>query len=104
LRADLIDLHAMSLVESPKSVLAPIWAPITVMCTGGGALYVNMDGPQPRAGRSAHAQGAVGFANNTWISLLGGTLSGRRHPKFCLGIGIPSKMPLYDVESKRGGD
>jgi hypothetical protein len=34
----LIDLHAMSLAKSPKSVLASIRAPITMMRTSGGAL------------------------------------------------------------------
>jgi hypothetical protein len=38
LRVDLIGLHAMSPVESLKSVLAPIRTLITAMRTGGGAL------------------------------------------------------------------
>jgi hypothetical protein len=36
--------------------------------------------------------------------LPGGTLSGRRHPRVCLGIGRPHKTPLFDVEPKRGED
>jgi hypothetical protein len=36
--------------------------------------------------------------------LLGGTPSGRRDPMVCLGIGRPPKMPLVDVEPKRGED
>jgi hypothetical protein len=46
-------LYALSPTESPKSVLAPIQAPITVMITGGGALCTDADGPRPGAGRSA---------------------------------------------------
>jgi hypothetical protein len=38
LRTDLIDLYASSPAESPKSVLALIWAPIIAMTTDGGAL------------------------------------------------------------------
>jgi hypothetical protein len=36
--------------------------------------------------------------------LLGGTPSGRRHSRVCLGIGRPPKTPLVDVEPKRGKD
>jgi hypothetical protein len=69
--------------------------------TSGSALYCSVDGTQPMAGRSAiwrraessllmsrtvHTcwqdgplvHGRAVFANSTWISLLGGTLSGRR--------------------------
>jgi hypothetical protein len=46
-------LYVLSQAESPKSVLALIWAPITAMITGGGALYTGTDGPWPGAGRSA---------------------------------------------------
>jgi hypothetical protein len=48
-----MDLHAMSPAESLKSVLAPIWTPITLRCTGGGALRSSVDGLRPRAGQSA---------------------------------------------------
>jgi hypothetical protein len=36
--------------------------------------------------------------------LSGGNPSGRRDPRVCLGVGRPPKMPLVDVESKRGED
>jgi hypothetical protein len=52
LMADLIGLHVISPVESPKSVLVPIWTAITVMRTGGGAPYGGTDGPWPGVGRS----------------------------------------------------
>jgi hypothetical protein len=38
-----------------------------------------------------------------WISLPGGTPSGRRDPRGCLGIGRPPKADLDDVESNRDG-
>jgi hypothetical protein len=53
----------MSSLESPKSVLAPIWLPITAMSTGGIVICGGVDGPRSsvetrvsvrRAGRSAH--------------------------------------------------
>jgi hypothetical protein len=50
LRVDLIDLHEKSPAESPKSVLALIWAPNTTRCIGGGALYGRADSPRPAAG------------------------------------------------------
>jgi hypothetical protein len=49
----LIGLYEMSPAKSPKSVLAPIRAPITAFFTDGGALCTVTDGPQPGAGRSA---------------------------------------------------
>jgi hypothetical protein len=42
--------YMLSPAESPKSVLTPIRAPITVMITGGGALCTGADGPQPGSG------------------------------------------------------
>jgi hypothetical protein len=36
--------------------------------------------------------------------LPGGTPSGRRDPRVCLGIDRPPKMPLVDVEPKRSED
>jgi hypothetical protein len=36
--------------------------------------------------------------------LPGGTPSGRRDHRVCLGIGRPPKTPLVDVEPKRGED
>jgi hypothetical protein len=47
---------------------------------------------------------ATTFANNTWISLLGGTSSRRRDPRVCLGVGRPPKTSPDDVETKRGED
>jgi hypothetical protein len=79
-----------------------------------------VNGPRPAAGagfpctefgRSAPGGqtvrvcvGAATFTNSTWISLPGGTPSGRRYPRVCLGIGRSSKTALDDVESKRGED
>jgi hypothetical protein len=71
------------------------------------------DGPRPGAGarvpclttgRSARAQGRRKIAGGAWISLLGGTPSGRRDPRSCPGSGRPTWTPLIDVESRRGGE
>jgi hypothetical protein len=48
--------------------------------------------------------GATEFAGGAWISLPGGTPSGRRDPRPCLGTGRPPKTPLIDVELKIGED
>jgi hypothetical protein len=48
------------------------------------------DGPRPRAGRSARAQGRQRIAGGAWISLPGGTPSGRRDPRSCIGSGRPT--------------
>jgi hypothetical protein len=48
------------------------------------------DGPRPRAGRSARTQGRRKIADGAWISLPGGTPSGRRDPRSCLGSGRPT--------------
>jgi hypothetical protein len=57
------------------------------------------DGPRPgagtrvpclTAGRSARAQGRRKTADGAWISLPGGTPSGRRDPRWCLGSGRPT--------------
>jgi hypothetical protein len=48
------------------------------------------DGPRPRGGRSTRAQGRRKIAGGAWISLLGGTPSGRRDPRGCLGSGQPT--------------
>jgi hypothetical protein len=45
------------------------------------------DGPRPRAGRSARAQGRRRIAGGAWISLPGGTPSGSIDPRWCLGSG-----------------
>jgi hypothetical protein len=53
------------------------------------------DGPRPRAGRSARAQGRRKIADSAWISLPGGTPSGRRDPRSCLGSGsVGDRYPL----------
>jgi hypothetical protein len=48
--------------------------------------------------------GTTEFADGAWISLLGGTPSGRRDLRVCLGIGGPPKTPLNNVEPERGED
>jgi hypothetical protein len=48
------------------------------------------DGPRPRAGRSARTQGWRKIAGGAWISLPGGTPSGRRDPGGCLGSSRPT--------------
>jgi hypothetical protein len=45
---------------------------------------------------------AAEFVNITWISLPGGTPSGMRDPRVCLGTDSIPKMSLDDVEPKRG--
>jgi hypothetical protein len=115
--ANLMDLHAMSPVESLKSVLASIWTPITSRCIGSGALRSSVDGLQPRAGQSATC-GRGGFFSalkpdgphlvagwstkaarspTTPRSDPGGTPSGRRDPRVCLRIARPPKTPPDDV-------
>jgi hypothetical protein len=44
------------------------------------------DGPRPRAGQSARAQGRRKIVGGAWISLPGGTPLGRRDPRSCLGL------------------
>jgi hypothetical protein len=48
------------------------------------------DGPRPGAGRSVRVQGRRKIAGGAWISLPGGTPSGRRDPRSCLGSGRPT--------------
>jgi hypothetical protein len=72
----------------------------------GGTLCAGADCPRPGAGRSvawcparaslpdgwtvrAYAE-AAGVAGGAWISLPGGTPSGRRDPRWCLGSGRPT--------------
>jgi hypothetical protein len=43
-----------------------------------------------KRGRSARAQGRRKIAGDAWISLPGGTPSGRRDPRGCLGSGRPT--------------
>lgn len=59
------------------------------------------DDPRLMVGQFAHVQAAA-FTNSNWISLLGGILSERRDPRFCLVIGMPPKTSLDDLELKRG--
>jgi hypothetical protein len=42
------------------------------------------------AGRSARTQGRRKIADGAWISLPGGTPSGSRDPRWCLGSGRPT--------------
>jgi hypothetical protein len=48
--------------------------------------------------------GVAEFADGAWISLPGGTLSGRRDSMVCVGIGRPPKTLLNDVKPKEGED
>jgi hypothetical protein len=89
-----------------KSMLTPFSGVKHSTRTSGGALCIGADGPRPgagrsttwrrarvpclTAGRSARAQGAAKVAGGTWISLPGGTPSGRRDPRSCLGSGRPT--------------
>jgi hypothetical protein len=78
------------------------------------------DGPRPGAGatpplhtfgrsapgaRTVH-DGAEGLLlhSRPRSCLPGGTPSGRRDLRVCLGVGRRPKMPLVDVEPKRGED
>jgi hypothetical protein len=78
------------------------------------------DGPQPSAGAAPplHTSGrstpgartvrdgAEGLLlrSRPRSCLPGGTSSGRRDPRVCLGVGRPPKTPLVDVELKKGED
>jgi hypothetical protein len=55
--------------------------------------------------RTVH-DGAEGLLlrNRPRSRLPGGTTSGRRDTRVCLGVGRPPKTPLVDVELKRGED
>jgi hypothetical protein len=116
----------MSPVESPKSVLAPIRAPNTrkdrLVVLSAEARMVRgtgPDGPRPGAGATPPLRmsersvpgtqmvrdGVEGLLRRRPRScLMGGTPSGRRYRRACLGVGRPSKMPLVDVGPKRGED
>jgi hypothetical protein len=48
-----MDLYVLSPAEMPKSVLAPIRAPITALRTSGGALSTGANGLRLGVGRSA---------------------------------------------------
>jgi hypothetical protein len=72
------------------------------------------DCPRPGAGVAPHLRtsgrsvrdGAKGLLirSRPRSRLPGETPSGRRDPRVCLGIGMPPKTPLVDVEPKRGED
>jgi hypothetical protein len=82
-----------------------------------GALYGGTDGPQPgtrvvaalcMSERSVSrartvCDGIEGLLLRSRLRsrLPGGTPSGRRDPRVCLGVGRPPKTPLVDVEPKR---
>jgi hypothetical protein len=107
-------------------VLAPIQAPTTrkdrleVLSTEARTVRgTGSDGPRPGAGatpplltsgRSAPGtrtvrDGVEGLLRSRPRSRLpGGTPSGRRDHRVCLGIGRPPKTSLVDVELKRGED
>jgi hypothetical protein len=85
----------------------------------GGAPYGGADGPRHKAGRSSTwrrsdsssvgaqkvRDGVEGLLRSRPRSRLsGGTPSGSRDPRVCLGVGRPPKTPLVDVEPKRGED
>jgi hypothetical protein len=96
-----MSIYMISPAESPNSVLVPFWGANHCVRTGGGACCTGTNGPRPGAGRSATWDRAKGFlpdgrtvracagaaevTGGAWISLLGGTPSGRRDPRCCLG-------------------
>jgi hypothetical protein len=89
-------LDVLSPAESPKSRLTPFSDAKHSTRTSGGALCTGVGGPRLGAGRSttwrgarvpcltagrgARAQGAAKGHRRRWISLPGGTPSGRRDP------------------------
>jgi hypothetical protein len=99
-------LYLLSPAESPKSMLTPFWSAKhstrTVAVLSGQARTVRglgPDGPRPgtrarvsclMVGRSARVQGRRKIAGGAWISLPGGTPSGRRDTRSCLGSGKPT--------------
>jgi hypothetical protein len=103
-----------------KSVLVPIRTPITTMKTGGGALRGGADGSRSGVRRSATWRRGLlflpdepdgprvrrdGGVRRQRLNLApGGTSSGRRDPRLCLGIGRTPKTPLIDVEPKKDED
>jgi hypothetical protein len=90
-------------------LLTPLRAPITITRTGGGVLSTGADGSRPGAGRSTtwrrarvpcltcrtiralgldgrRVHRAAKVTDGAWISLPGGTPSGRIDPRCCLGL------------------
>jgi hypothetical protein len=79
-------------------LLVPFWGANHCVRTSGGALCTDADGPRPGAGQSATwrrarvpyrmvraCAGAAKVIGGAWISLPGGTPSGRRDPRCRLG-------------------
>jgi hypothetical protein len=71
----------------------------------GAGAAPRLDGPRLWLGRSVMVQSVFFLLYSRPRShLIGGTPSGRRHPRVCLGIGRLVKTPLVDEEPKRGED
>jgi hypothetical protein len=110
----------------PNTLLAPIWTPNTgtdrlaLLSVEARTLRgTGSDGPRLSAGASplrmsewfalgarTIRDGAEGLLlrNRPRSRLPGETPSGRRYPRVCISVGRPPKMPLVDVEPKRGED
>jgi hypothetical protein len=101
--------RALEEVEMQEShVLTPFRRRQLLKRTSGGALCTGADGPRAGAGRSAAwcearwcflRKGGLSaawgrtvrpIADGAWISLPGGTPSGSRDPRWCLGSGRPT--------------
>jgi hypothetical protein len=76
--------------EEPAAVLSGQVRTVRDLAQGLGFPAWRPDGPRPGAGRSARAQGRRKITGGAWISLPGGTPSGRRDPRGCLGSGRPT--------------
>jgi hypothetical protein len=92
-----VENHRANNLAQDKSMLTRFSGANHSIRTSGGALCIGADGPRPGAGRSAtwcearvscltvgrsaRAQGRRKIADGAWISLPGGTLSGRRDPR-----------------------
>jgi hypothetical protein len=97
--------------ESPKSVLAPIWAPnagtnhLAVLSTEAWTVRsTGTNGPRPGTGAVPPLRTSVRSAPVAQTVRSEGTTSRRRDSRVCLGVGRPRKTPLVDVEPKRGED
>jgi hypothetical protein len=99
-------------------LLAPIWTPNTgdesydgALCGGAVVRGIGSDGPRPGR-RSDSSFACVRTVRDDAEGLLlhsryrsripGGTSSGRRDPRVCLGIGRPPKTSLVNIEPTRG--
>jgi hypothetical protein len=58
----------------------------------------------PRTQAVCDAAGGRLLRSGPRSRLPGGTPSGRRDPRLCLGVDRPAKAPQVDVEPKRGKD